>query len=1029
MSLSTKSLHNPVIVAAVTTLILVLGIVAIFNMPAQLLPNIQKPVITVVNSWPGASPTEMESEVTVKVEEVLRGTPGMTKMNTWNGNSFSYMQLEFSLGTNMTETLIDVISRINRMRPLPSNAQKPSVFMGEWGDANDSLIEYFIQHKPDSTFTLAENLRYLRSQFLPELQSLYGVSNVEFDDGTGGQKEQIQIIIDPYKAAELGVDIARINGRISGSADISSGVVNVGTKQYNIRIEGRYDIEELQDIIVDWRDEKPIRLKDLAAIKLSPAKASSFIMQNGNDAVRMTISKTNDANVLEAIQGVKDFFDTLEVTEFKKRGLTAQYSFDPSSYINRSISFLSMNLFIGIGLAICILYLFLRQWRATILISMAIPISLLATFFLFSITGRSLNIISLAGLAFATGMVLDAAIVVLENIVRFREKGERPFDASEKGAAEVWGALLASTATTVAIFIPIMFLEDVEGQMFADLALTLAISITTSLIVAVTILPTMARFWMRDNPPERNQALWEKISQLCMRLTRTNAHRVFWIAGLIFLSVGLTVFLWPKSNFLPPMNRDTIDNFVMFPPGISIENSKETIAKVIDKRLEPHLKGEKEPFINDYYFWSFGSGGGWLALNGKEGADLEAIKNFSQTQLMTGIPDMMGFAYQRSLFGGFGGNASIALNIKSKDMEESRAAALAATGMVFQMIPGAIARTEPDPSSDALELRFIPNDRRLAEVGWTRRDLMMVVLELGNGQWLGEYFDGSERLDIYMKTIRFNSPEEMQAIPVHTPFAGVVPIGDLASIEQVRTPSMIIRRDGSRVYSVTVNPPEGMPMETLLEELKTKIEPAIRPMLPPDAIIEYAGGAEDLARALSNLFSNLALAVLILFLLMAALFKSIKDSIFVVVSLPLASFGGVLMIYIMSMVSPLSLDLLGMIGFVILTGLVVNNAILLVAQTRASEAEGNSRTEAVQLALRRRIRPIFMSTLTSLFGMLPLLMFPGSGSEIYRAMAAAIVGGMTVSTLFTLLFLPSLLQLDFGLSSSKSKNTELAAGE
>lgn len=1014
MSLSTKSLHNPVVVAVITALIMMMGIVSLVQMPAQLLPNIQKPVMSVINAWPGASPTEIESELTVPVEEVLQGTPGMVDMVAWNMPNFGFIQLDFALETDMTKAMIEVISRLNRLRPLPSNAQKPQVVMGQWGDANDVLIEYFIQQDPDSPYTLAENARYIRNQIIPEIQSLPGVSNVEFMDGRGGAKEQLQIVIDPYKAADMGVDIARVSSVIGGTADISSGVVDVGRKQYALRVEGRYDIDQLSGLVVDWRDERPILLRDIAKVQLAPARLDSFIIQNGRRAFRMAISKTNEANVLESLDGVKAYIQNLSEGQFKTRGLTAQYSFDPSVYIQRSMSLLSVNMMVGMALAVSVLWLFLRQMRATILIALAIPISLLATFLFFGLTGRSLNIISLAGLAFATGMVLDAAIVVLENIVRLREKGLRPLDSADKGATEVWGALLASTATTVAIFIPVMFLKGTAGQMFADLALTIAIAISVSLIVAVTVLPTMARFLMRSNPPERDQKLWETLSVFCLKLTNSAPKRAFWIVGLMATSISVSVMLWPTSNFLPPMNRDTIDSFNFFPPGNSIRTSEKEIAKVVDARLQPYMKGEKSPHINDYFFWSFpGGSGGWLAVNGKPGTDLDALQNLVQTEIIADIPDMFGFAMRRSLFGGFGGNDSVELRIKTTDLDAAKNAAMQGMGMVMAELPGSSANPEPDPFSENLELRFYPNDRRLAEVGWTRRDLMVVVMELGNGQWLGEYFNGQERLDVYVKTDRFKTPEEMASIPVMTPRGGVVPLGDLARLEQVKAPAAIVRVDRKRGYSLTVNPPEGMSLEELVTTLQQKIEPALRASLPEDAVIEYAGSAKELSTALADLSGNILLAILILFLLMAALFRSLLDSFFVIITLPLAAVGGVLAITLMNMISFQPLDLMGMIGFVILTGLVVNNAILLVAQTRAGEAEGLSRTEAVHLALRRRLRPIFMSTLTSLFGMLPLLLFPGEGSEIYRGMAAAIVGGMSVSTLFTLIFLPSLLQIDF----------------
>jgi len=1013
MRLTRSSLANPAAVAIVAAVVVLLGVIAVFRIPAQLLPQIEKPVVSVGAAWPGASPREIESEITVPIEEVLQGTPNMTEMAAWSMPNFAWIQLEFALETDMTRALIDIISRLNRLRPLPGNADRPNVSMGEWGDANDQLIEYFVEQVEGGEEELLRSKRYLREVIRPEIAGLYGVSQVSMFDASGNATDQLQIVVDPYKAAELGIDIARAADRIGRSANISSGVVDVGRRSYTLRIEGRYDVDELENLILDWRGGLPIKLGDIATIDYGPPKREGFIYHNGQPAARFAIAKTNDANVLEALDGVKRRMNELNATDFRERDLHAAYSFDPSVYIERSINLLSGNLVAGIVLAIGVLWLFLRQWRATLIIALAIPVSLLTTFVVLSLAGRSLNVISLAGLAFATGMVLDAAIVVLENIVRLRERGESAAAASDHGTSQVWGALLASTATTVAIFIPIMFLHDVEGQMFADLALTIAIGVTVSLLVAITILPTASRYWMHNLPPDHDDdSRWNRLADRIIVLTSTQPRRLGWIAGLMAGSVLFTVLLWPESNYLPPVKRDTVDSFLFFPPGTNIETADREIAQLLIGRLEPYLDGKKEPAIRDYFLWSFpGGSGGWLAINPVNGTNLDKFQAVVQNEIVSGIPDMFSFTLRRSLFGGFESSNSVEMRLASTDVDALKPAVARAMQLIPQHMPGASAQPQPDPFAEANELRFTPDDVRLAEVGWNRQDLTRVIMELGQGVWLGEYFTGRERVDIYLKTTRFQTPEEMAALPVATPAGGLVPLGQLASISIAPSPAMIARINRARVYSVVVNPPEGMSLEALVHELKTSIEPELRHALPPDGTIQYAGSVQDLERAVGTLGVNFLTAIGLLVLIMAGLFRSLKDAVLVIISIPLAAVGGVFAISIVNLINFQPLDLLGMIGFIILLGLVVNNAILLVAQTRAAEAEGLGRTEAVQQALRYRLRPIFMSTLTSLFGMMPLLIVPGAGSDIYRGMAAAIVGGMSVSTLFTLVLLPSLLQL------------------
>ncbi len=1023
MRLTQLSLANPAAVIVVAVLVILLGLLSIFRVPAQLLPNIEKPVVTVINAWPGASPKEIESELTVPVEEVLQGTPGMTEMISWSMSNFGFMQLEFSLETDMTRTLIEIISRLNRLRPLPANAEKPQVSLGEWGDANDQLIEYYVQQLDDDETRLAENKRYLREFIVPELRSLYGVGEVDMFDAGGDSSDQLQIIVDPYRAAELGIDLAAASQRIGRSVNISSGAVDVGRRKYTLRIEGRYDADELAGLILEWRDGLPIKLGDLATVRYGPPQREGFIYHNGHAAARVAITKAVDANVLEALAGVKARMDELNETAFKERGLRADYSFDPALYINRSIRLLGGNLVAGVCLAIGVLWLFLRQWRATLIIAMAIPISLLGTFIVLSAAGRSMNVISLAGLAFATGMVLDAAIVVLENIVRLREKGEDRATASDHGASQVWGALLASTATTVAIFIPIMFLEDVEGQMFADLALTIAIGVSISLLVAITILPTAARYWMRETPHEAlKSSTWDRLADTLMRLTASRGRQAGWVAGLMAGSILLTFALWPESNYLPPVKRDTVDTFLFFPPDTNVDTADREIAAVLNRRLQPHLEGDKEPGIRDYFLWSFpGGSGGWLAINPLPGTDIDAFQALVQNEITTGIPDVFGFTLRRSLFGGFEDTNSVEMRLTATDLDALRPVVARLMQLISTTMPGASAQPNPDPFAQASELRVTPNDVRLAEVGWTREDLTRIVLLLGQGVWLGEYFTGRERVDMYAKTTRFETPEAMAALPVVTPLGGVVPLGSVADIDVASTPSEVARINRARTYSVIINPPEGMSLEALVDRLKEDIEPQLQPLMPEDGAVLYAGSVQDLERAVGTLGLNFLVALVLLVMIMAGLFRSLKDALLIAISIPLAAVGGVLALTVVNAINFQPLDLLGMIGFIILLGLVVNNAILLVAQTRAAEGRGMDRTDAVRQALRYRLRPIFMSTLTSLFGMLPLLVVPGAGSGIYRGMAAAIVGGMSVSTLFTLLLLPSLLQL-----TERQKGTNLA---
>jgi len=1011
MKLTEKSLKNPAAVIVVAAMALVLGAVMLTKLPVQLFPAIERPQLAVQVFWRGASPSEIESEIIEPVEEVMQGIPGLEEMRTFSNNSFGFVSLEFALESDMDRTLIDVISRINRLPPLPADADRPRILMNGGNPTGETLIYLFTQFRDGSSLPQDQYVNFIQDEVVPQLESVEGVADISVEAGAGFG-EELRIEFDAIRAAELGINVNAIARLVGRTVDSSGGFLEVGRRRYMLNFQGRYEPEELRAQILDWRDGRPITLGDIATVEVAPPDARQVVYQNGNPAVGMRVIRESGANVLATIDRLTEKLDEMNSGMLAEKGIAIEKSFDPSVFIKRAINLLSTNLVIGILLAVGVLWWFLRQMRATLLIALTIPVCLLTTIIVLAMFGRTVNVISLAGLAFATGMVLDAAIVVLENIVRLRERGEKPRIASLLGAGQVWGALLASTTTTVAIFVPILFLKDVEGQLFADLALTIAIGVGLSLIVAVTVLPVAAEAWLKKLPAnEAAGARAKRFSGKLMTLTGTPMRRVGLIVGLMAGAVGLSYSLLPNMNYLPPVKRDAVDAFVSFPSGANTETIEREIVSVIVDRLKPYMSGEKEPALRNYYFITFPNGqGGSLGIRAKDQNKVKELEKLVNEEILVGFPDVFAFGQQGNLFGGFGGNGSVQLHLQSRDLDGLRDATMTAMQLVQENLPGARAQPNPDPNVVSPELKVVPNDRRLAEVGYTRGDVARIIRALGDGLWLGEHFDGERRVDMILKSQDWAEPEALESVPLATPRGGTVLLGDLVSIERSVGPSFVQRVDRKRTVTLNINQPEGMALEDMIAVLKDKVEPELRPLMPSDGTISYGGSADSLERAVSSLALNFVLALGLLFMILAALFKSAKDAIFVVITIPLATVGGVLALRLLNLVSFAPLDLLTMIGFIILLGLVVNNAILLVAQTRAGEAEGLTRDEAVERSLALRLRPIFMSTLTSIMGMLPLVLFPGAGSDIYRGMATTIVGGMAVSTIFTLVLLPCLLR-------------------
>ena len=686
-------------------------------------------------------------------------------------------------------------------------------------------------------------------------------------------------------------------------------------------------------------------------------------------------------------------------------------SFDASVFIYRAINLVTSNLFAGVILSLSILWFFIRRVRATLIIATAIPICLLSTFIVLEITGRSLNVISLAGLAFAVGMVLDAAIVVLENILRMRDRGLSDHESSAQGTQQVWGALMASTATTVAIFLPVFFLKDIEGQLFGDLALTIAIAVSVSLIVAVVLLPVLAKYFLKQHQVvDPNKQFWQSITLAVIKLTNNGLKRMSVAIVLLILPIIITLVAMPTLDYLPPVKRDAVDGNLQFPPGANAQTIDREVVQPIVERLKPYMDGTKEPALKNYYLFT-GPFGGNIGVRAKDQSRVNELLDIVRNEVLIDLPDTQAFAFQGNLFGGFGGGRQVRMNLQSKDTEALQAAAKQGLNWVKSAIEGVRVQARPSTENSEPELRLTPNDRNILEQGWNRRDLGRVVRTMGDGLYVGEYFNGSKRLNMILRAQAWHDPDSLADVPVVTGNGAITQLSSLVDIKRTVGPANITRVNGNRTVSLNINPPEGWSLEQTIAVLKQEVEPKLRAVLPNDGNIIYGGSADQLEKAINVMAENFAFALVILFLLMAALFKSVKDSLLVVITIPLATVGGILALQILNLFVFQPLDLLTMIGFIILLGLVVNNAILLVHQTRLSQREGLSRFDAVEQALSLRLRPIFMSTSTSFFGMIPLLLIPGAGSVIYRGLASVIVGGLAFSTIFTIVLLPCLLKL------------------
>lgn len=1011
MNLTRSSVKNPAAVLVIVALVFIFGVIAMLKLPIQLTPDIEQPQITISTGWRAAAPEEVESVIIEPQENVVKNTRGVVDVATNIQRGFGNITLTFDVGTNMQQAMLDVINNLNQAPPLPLDVFEPVVAAGG-GRGGPNAASLLVRPVPGSDLAdMANHQALIEDVIEPRLARIPGVGQVNLNSQ---RPRELRITFDPYKLAALGIQIGQVANTVSRASDVSGGFADVGRRQYTVRFAGQYDLQSLADMIISYSGDRPVFLKDVATVENTLVDRFGFTLRNGAPAYYITITRGNEANTVALLDDINLAIKELNEGPLADVGLMIDLSFDSSVHIRNALLLVKSNLGLGVFLALGILWLFLRGWKATLIIATTIPLSVMVAFLVLSMLERSLNVISLAGVAFAVGLVLDAAIIVQENIVRLRSEGMENQKAVVKGATQVAGALFASTATSVAIFLPILFMKGIEGQLFSDLALTLSVSVIASLVTAITVLPIASRYLLSESQKQDpHEGYWQRLTDLIMTLTDSAKKRTAWIVGLMLGSALITITLMPRTDFMP---RAPIDGFFFslnLPPGGNIEFLDEEMANRFRDRIQPYLDGELQPKVKSYNFYSYGpdSTGGFIYAD--DPTRVEELMQVVQNEVLAGLPDTQVFLFRGSMINvtGGGNGRSVNIDLQGPDMEPLMAAAQVGIQKIQEHLPGTSAQPVPALSMAEPELRLIPNDRRITQAGLNRSDVANAVRAFTDGLFVAEYFDGNDRMNVILRGSQWSDPDEFASLPIYTPLSGIQTLGELATVTRTVGPSQLRRVDGKRTVTLIVRPPETLSLEEAMSQLEEQVIPAIKAELPVEANLLINGNANRMQQAIWDMLQNFILALVILFLLMTALFKSAKDSLLVLTVMPMALAGGVLGLWVLNLFSFQSLDLLTMIGFIILLGLVVNNAILLVDQTRSSEREGLSRREAVSQAVRIRARPVYMSTLTSLFGMLPLMILPGVGSEIYRGLATVIVGGMAISALFTLILLPSLLRI------------------
>ncbi|MBF0286461.1 MAG: efflux RND transporter permease subunit [SAR324 cluster bacterium] len=1029
MALIRFFLEKPAIVAALIAFVIVSGLTALLQIPIQLTPDVETPQLTVQTIWPGASPYEVEKEIVIKQEEALRNVTGLVQIRSESWPGRGQIILEFAIGTDLDNALLRVSNELDQVVDYPENSLRPRILTS--GINSSPVVWTQLSTTEGNPRPIGEYFKYAEEEIAPEFEKIPGVSQTRI---FGGREKEIQILFDSEKLATYHISIsALINTIRKENIDISGGSIDEGKRKYVVRTLTKFrNVQDLGNLIIRKNEGQSIYLRDVAEVGIGYQSPTASVLINNQFSMVLPVYREHGANVLEVTEKVIETIERLNKQKLAGEKLKIQRLSDPRYYINSAIRLVINNLFIGGFLAFCVLLLFLGDFRSSLVVILAIPISIIGTFVFLHAFGRNINVISLAGLAFAVGMVVDSAIVVLENIDQYRLRGNSLYDSALKATHDVWGAILASSLTTMAVFLPVVFVKEKAGQLFADISIAICSAIMLALVVAVVVIPSLYMWLLKGKKIEVlqegektfsfYQGLRKKAGRLvnfCLSALRwilkTWKHKFIFLVSVLLVSVLLIYAAMPKLEYLPGGNRNLLFGYLIPPSGYNTEEY-ERIGRFLMKELDPYLKGEEPnyPQIDRVFYVGFGT----ILIIGAVSKDPQRVSELIPVinKTLSKIPGMYGVTQQSSLFErGLAAGRSIDIEIYADHLEDITRVGQGMFGQIRGIIPGGQVRPIPSLEIGTPEIQVLLNPERAAAMGLSTQELGLIVDVYTDGRKIDEFVENDGNiLDITLasKDNRVKSVADFSSLSLTTPSGQRIPIASVAEIVEQVGPNQINRIAQSRVITLRVSPPENISLDEALHLIEDKI---VTPALEknknmPGFRIELSGTAGDFTKTRLALQTGFLIALGITFLLLAVLFENFFYPLVIMGSLPVAGAGGMLLLSAINhFVAPQPLDVLVMLGFLMLIGIVVNNPILIVAKAlQLIRNENFSQNEAVLEAVKVRIRPIFMSTMTSVLGLLPLVVVPGAGSELYRGLGSAVLGGLLLSTLVSIFFVPVL---------------------
>ena len=1019
------------LVAVVVSIICILGIAGSLKIPVQMIPDLEVRTVTVRTGWAGATPQDVEKEILIEQERYLRSLPNLKRMTSYAAMGRATVELEFPFGVDVNDALLNVNNALSQVSSYPENVDQPRLISSSF--SSNAFMYFSLKPKKGNPLNIDMDLirDYAEDFIRPRMESVSGVSEVRVG---GGAARQIQIKVDPSRLAQRGISLTQVRSAIRNrNKDASAGDIESEKERFLIRVIGRFEnISQLEDIVIKRQDNINIHLKDVAEVILDHYETRSLSFLDGERTISLSVRRESGSNVLAIKEQMLTIVEQINNDLLQYNGLELQLVSDDVQYVSSSLSNVWFNLILGGLLATIVMYYFLRSAKVTLIGILGIPMCTIAAFLGLMLFDRTINVISLAGVAFAIGMTVDNTIVVLESIIQARKRGLARFEAAVSGVKDVWPAVLASTATTILVFAPILFVQQEAGQLYSDIAIAISGAIIASMLVAIFVVPVAIANFGSKKTKEQLQLSSKWLSFVDFFITK-KSRAITTVSVFAIGTLGLAYYLMPAAEYLPEGEEPKAFSIMIAPPSYNLSEMKR-IGSELRKYFDNYIDNETDDFANGltdmpplgYYSMSISAGRIWMMSRPSDPDNIQAMMD-AITQKFKSYDNMRAFSSRGSIISSNdGGTRAVAVDISGPNLIELYQAAEAVYQQAELIFDNPQINSQPRSLSlDQPLIEVKPRWSRLAELGLSNSELGYAISAFSDGAYIDEFILDDDKIDMFMFSSAGNEQNITQLAnsPIITPSGKVMPLSALADMHASYSSDSLRRVDGNRTVSVYIIPPRNVALEDAEKMVRTQLLTSLlqQGKIAQGINLTISGAADQLEATKSSLSSNFIISIVLSYLLLVAIFTHWRYPLFILTTIPLGMAGGLLGLIFVNDANALlaqiglssfhqPLDMITMLGFLILLGTVVNNPILIVDQTRKNMQQQGARiVDAVKSAVEKRLMPILMSTSTTIFGLAPLVFIPGDGTELYRGVGIIVLSGIVFSTVLTLTFLPALL--------------------